>query len=775
MLSVVRLALLGALFVVAACGTSDVESRFVEPDPMDPPDPVDAEPLPPLEGSEPADGELIIPTAWLRLVFADPVADESLPGFALRCDDEEIAVSAHPLGDDGRELILNPGDELPTSSACDLSWEGPDGPTSLMFDVTPSRPIQAIPYDRTDASRSVPFPDDVWLVEDASAPNGRRVDIPVPEREADIELILGNIKTAIGTVDGFSPLGPIIVELPSAPELESIPMKPAESLEPLATVGLYDVSSTSPSYADRVPFELYTRSMESIRDSNPQHALVLFPSIPLTPGGQYALVVTRRALAGPDQPFAPSDFMKAVLGAAASDEPALVTATREVLEPALAAVADASPPLFDDDVALITRFTIRSTEQFALTPITMRDQARELPPPSFTIESVEPGFGSVEAVVTGTWEAPEWRAGSSISRDDDGLPVLVTTKDAPFVLAIPGAAREGPVPVTMYQHGNPGSAENEVPNQAGRYLAAAGHAVIGFTDNANRELGQNTLAQQAATLGPLLGEGVLPEFDAQTTGEQLAFLRLIEELDELDIVPLGEPDGQPDLDVSSPITYDGISSGATRGQAFVPYAPEIIAAALVVGGGRSAEVLFYQDIVPPSGGPSPLLLAVTLFAPSIRPVDLWLGIGLYQLAYDPQDQHNHASFMYANPLEVGGTLKKPSVLVQEGIGDTLVPNNATRSLVYALGATPLLDPVAQPVSYLERAGAPLVANVDAETTSGYSQFVPAGVPELQATAGCETQFEGHFCAQIAPGALDQRIEFFQTALTDPAPRLIAAP
>ncbi|MEM7437673.1 MAG: hypothetical protein AAF436_21145, partial [Myxococcota bacterium] len=597
----------------------------------------------------------------------------------------------------------------------------------------------------------------------------------IPARAADIRRVLANLVIAIGDADGFSPLGPLVIELSEAPDPASLPTTQIESLDPLATVGLFDVDPGSATFGERIPFELYVRAMSAPSNPVVQHALVLFPSIPLTPRSQYAFVITKRAVAAPGGAFEPSAFMSAVLGPTSASEPPQVTATRDQIEPALAGLSASSPPVFADDIALVTRFTVRSTEGFTRDPLTMREQIQDLPAPAFTIDRVEPGFGNVEALVYGTWEAPEWREDRRIVRDDDGLPVLVGTKQVPFVLAIPVAAVAAPVPVTMYQHGNPGSAENEVPNQALRYLADGGHAVIGFTDNANREVGSNTDLQRAAILGPLLLTGEPPDFDIQTTGEQLAFIRFVEELDELDVVPFGSPDGQPDLDVAQPLTYDGISSGANRGQAFVPYAPEVVAAALVVGGGRGAEVLFFQDIVNPDGVGSPLLNAVTLFAPSIRPIDVWLGIALYQLVLDPQDQHNHASFMYANPIEVGGTRKKPSVLVQEGIGDTFVPNNATRSLAFALGATPLVGPVAQPVPYLPRAEAPLTANVDAETTSAYVQYVPTGIPGLPETPGCEFETEGHFCAQVARGSLDQRLTFFRTALENEAPTVVSGP
>ena len=735
----------------------------------------EADPTPALTESDPAEGNTVVPSAWLRLAFADGVADGALDGFSLECDGQGTTATVHRLGPEGRTLILNPVQDLPVDASCSLAWLGPDGPKTLGFETFPPRPSPVVPYDRTDASRTAPFPDDLWIVPDSTSPTGRRLEIPIPDRESDIERVLLNLKFAIGTLDGFSPLGPLIVELSEAPDPSSLPRTPTESLDPLATVGLIDVDPGSAQYGARIPFELYVREMSTLGNPVVQHALVLFPSIPLKPRGQYALGVTKRALAEVDRAFAPSAFMSAALSAPDASESAQVSAARDVIATALAGLSAASPPVFAGDIALLTRFTVRSTDAFPSTPLAMREQVQNLPPPNFTVERVRPGFGDVEAIVEGSWEAPEWREGRTIVRDDDGLPVLVGTKQAPFVLAIPRAATSAPVPVTMYQHGNPGSAEAEVPDQARRYLARGGHAVIGFTDNSNREIGSDTQLQQAATLGPLLINGVVPEFDTQTLGEQLAFLRFVEELGDLDVVPYGNPDGQPDLDVSKPLTYDGISAGAVQGQAFVPYAPEVVAAALVVGAGRASEILFYQDIVNPDGVGSPLLSALTLFAPSLRPLDMWLGMGLYQLAVDPQDQHNHASFMYANPVEVGGTIKKPSVLIQEGIGDTFIPNNATRSLAYALGSTPLVGRVAQPVPYLEQADAPLVANVDSQTTSAYSQYVPNGIPGLTPTPGCEFWYEGHFCAQTARDSLDQRMTFFRTALEDPAPTVIEGP
>ncbi|MEM7137726.1 MAG: hypothetical protein AAF500_14175 [Myxococcota bacterium] len=729
----------------------------------------DREPTPALVGSVPFEGQRVVVGTWLQLTFVDPVDEAALDGFALRCNGEERATTVTRIGADARALVLNPIGDLPNDSTCALTWRGPDGPTSLEFSTVPERPGPTVPYDRGDGRRSVPFPDDAWLVPDSAQPTGQRLAIAIPEREADVRSVFGRLAFAIGTSDGYSPLGPVVIELSERPDPDSLPTTPTESLDPMATVGLFDVDPGSPSYGARVPFELYVRSAGMASDPTPQHAIIAFPSVPLRPGGTYAFVVTKRALTSPDRGFRPSSFMTSALAPPIESEPDAVASQRDILTPALGGLASATPPLFADDIALVTRFTVRSTDRFALTPLRMREQVQAMPPQSFTIDEVRRGDGVVEAVVEGTWEVPEWRDGPRIARDDQGLPQVITTRQIPFILTIPRTAAETPAPVTMYQHGNPGSAEAEVPESLNQYLGDLGHAVIGFTDTVNRELDQGSQSLLSVLLGPLLLNGVLPEFDMQTTGEQLAFLQFIPRLDQLDVVPLGNPDGRPDLDLGKPLTYVGISAGANRGQALVPYAPELEAAALVVGGARYGETLFATDTINPDGVGSRLLDGASLFAPNIRPIDVWFGVGLAQLAFDPQDPHNHASFMYANPIEVDGTRKKPSVLVQEGIGDTLIPNNATRSLAVALGSTPLVGPVAEPLPYLERAETPLTANVDANTTSGYAQYVPDGVPGLAPSLGCEFETEGHFCAESSSVARDQRFLFFKTALEDPAP------
>ena len=67
-----------------------------------------------------------------------------------------------------------------------------------------------------------------------------------------------------------------------------------------------------------------------------------------------------------------------------------------------------------------------------------------------------------------------------------------------------------------------------------------------------------------------------------------------------------------------------------------------------------------------------------------------------------------------------------------------------------MGDTPLAELV----------DAPLALNLPGGLTGGFFQFDPATTP----TCVDRNQTEGHFCAQTADEAQEQRLHFFETAL-----------
>lgn len=738
-------------------------------------------PLPPpatrfVASDPPPGGAEVMRTAWIRLQFAEPLPDGALDGFRLSCAGRRQRQTARRL--DQTTVLVNPAGELPPEADCRLGWLGTGGVKELTFTTAAAGPPATVLYDRDNRRSIHPLPDDHFLVPDASKRNGVRLSIPVPAASPDVQGIFRTLLRGTAALDGFSPIAHFVIELSDAPEAGSLPRTPAESLDPLASIGLFDLTADSPTFGTRVPFRTDVRDDLSVTGVR-SHSLLVFPSIPLEPGGLYGLVVTRRLRAAATRPFGPSTFMAAALARPQMQDSEALSRARTRTEEVLAALGlDPTQPIEPDDVALALRFTVRTTDDVPMDLLAIKEDLLQSPLPAFTITSVQPSSPPLAAIVRGTWEAPDWREGKYFKRDpQSGRPVRTRTNTVPFILALPRAALDRPVPITMYQHGNPGSAEREVPSDARDYLAAAGFAVIGFTDNLNREVSagiddtvEAITAQIVDVFFSLLQRQAVPDYWVQTNGEQLAFLRTIAGLGTLDVLPLGSPDGVPDVDPSLPLTYVGISQGANYAPGLIPYAPELRAAAVMVGGARLAEVLIHQQ-------PQAFLDQLGAVFPNMTPADIWTALALFQTIYDNQDEHNHARFIYRAPLEIAGTTKKASILLAEGLNDTLVPNHATESLAWAMGPIPHLKPVQRAVPFLEPIDGPVRGNIDAETTAGFYQYVPVGVPGIDPTPGCvalspRIAMEGHYCAQAAAESELQRVIFFQTALADPAPAII---
>ena len=624
-------------------------------------------------------------------------------------------------------------------------------------------------YDRTNPLRLTPFPDDYWLIDDPTTPTGKRVLLKVPPREADVGVLFAALMNETILLDGFSPIGGVVIELSDEPDPTSLPLNPGASLDPAASLRLYDVAPSSTTFGERIPFEL-TPVSRALPGQAVNHALVLYPAVTLDQRGMYAVVLTKDARTLDQRPYQPSTFMEAALSAPVAGEATEVSRTRGLLLDDVIGVISNPSRVADvvpfDSIALVARFSTRSTDDLPLTPLSMREQIHAMPPPTYQITSVSPGPGDVATIVRGTFQAPNFLENQFfIARDAEGAPRMTGTVNVPFVFALPDAAASGPVPVVMFQHGSPGSSE-QVWWEAQWTLAAEGFAVVGMTDTLNRVLGQNLDTQNRALFQGLLDNWRFPQLFMQTYAEQMSFVRLIEQLGNLDRVPYPSGDGTPDLDLGSPLTYVGLSMGSVLGSAFLAYAPEIKAAAIAVGGLRQGEAYFnrgdFIDLFPPD-------LAALL--PNANPADFWVGLSILQMVFDHQDPHLHSAYIYRSPVVIDGSTQRASLLLQEGLRD---PNQMTlmRALAWTIGPLPHLAPVWEDSTILDSVTGPVTANIDPTTTAAFYQFVPAGVPNIPHTPGCEFEPNGHFCAQTADEARQQRALFLRSAIQDPVPTIV---
>lgn len=740
--------------------------------------------------------------AWLRFRLAAPAQDTDLVGFGfgIECDGERVGRTAHAL-DDG-SLILNPAPALPAGASCRATWRAPDGSVAeTAFAVAPAAALltATVLYDRANPLAIAPFPDDYWLEDDASQPSGHRVALPDVQFPEPIQRqAFTTLSTLARQADGWSRQTPIVVALSHPLDPALVPADPQASQDPLAPIALIDVDPASPDYGQRIPYRLLVRS-----DPRPasiggglDHAAIVFPTIDLREQGRYALVVRRGAFAAgePGRGFGPAPLFAEVLAEPSGGESPEATRARAAVGDALAAVADdAEVPIPPEDVALALSISIR-THPAVSDLVHVKEQALAGPAPELLIPdlAVDPCprppsaqeldpfcirlIANRAVEVRGRVRLPDYRAAhGGFDRDPvTGEPRVTGIDEVPFVLTLPRAALDGPVLPVMYQHGNPGT-PNELLGANSEQIDDAGFALMGIRDTLNREIcpdpgtADEVCIQNQVLLifGGLLTQQRLADFWLQTGADQIHFLRAIQSMASLDLVhedaggnPALGPDGQPEIDPST-ILYKGISEGANNAQRFLPFAPEILAAEATVGGARLGETLIHQSA-------DEILSQIGLFLSQLAPNELWVGLSLFQAAFDPQDGHTYLRHLYREPLlpfAGSSDVTPPSTIWTEGIGDSLVPNNATRAMVRELGI-PHVRPVQVLVPGLEQVDPPLAGNVAPGITAGYFQIDPATTPG----PSCEDRvpLEGHYCPQSSAEARAQRLHFLLTAVAGEA-------
>jgi len=753
----------------------------------------------------PRDGATGVPVgAWPELRVRPTDASVLVAEIALDCGEAEIPARVHRLAT-GR-ILVQPERRLPAERACRLAWSR--GPRRESIEFTTFRPSEApgralqVPYRRASLGELAPIPDDYWTLADPTTATGRRLDVPLAHR-SDLHEVVEGLRGELSRADGWSPIGPIVLPLSDRIDPETIPRTVDESLDPASTIALVDVDPESPGRGGRWPFEaVLRRDRTSIGLED--HALWILPARPLAPGGRYALLVRRgvatragRSMIEPAQLRAIFEGRAASAGAGIEDlavraagpvsgadsEVATRATLARQLAPALGvARAALAIPWTRDDLVFALAFSVRSLSELERDPTAMLEAVRGLEGRRIEIvrvEAVRDPARPLAAIVHGRFATPVWRERGSraVERDEAGRPRVVGRDALRFVLALPRRAATTPAPLLVYQHGNPGSARDEIGARRQDPFLEAGFAIVGFTDLWNRgkssgllDRRQLVVRQVSELADSVRRQRVVPDDWIVTLGEQLALVEALPELAALDVLPLAAPDGRPEIDATRPFVYEGISQGAIHGQALVAYGERIRAASLVAGGARLAELALHQAA-------TSMVRALPFLFGDFRPIDLWATLVLFQTAVDRQDAHLHALRLQRPEAFAAG---RPSVLVTAGAGDDYVPNRASRSLAWALGPLAWLDAPDAGGLALPRARAPLRGNLADGTTGAYVELVPYGSART-ASPGClpaalplpeDVLREGHFCAQLADESVRRRVRFLRSAVDDAPPTVI---
>ena len=561
----------------------------------------------------------------------------------------------------------------------------------------------------------IPYPSDVFLVDDPAMPTGKRVALSGASKPLAQSGVSGDV-FEVWAPDGFSPVTPMVAAFGVAVDPASVP---AYSADPAAT--LLDGAATALIEADtgrRVPHYV---DVDPRATDDARRAVTLRPLTRLRERTRYVVALSGlRTAAGAD--VAPLEGFRRLRDGQTS------------ADPALAALA----PHFDADVfPLVEKAGIpRASLQLAWDFTTASDErtvddmlharaaalaALEATPTVITIDAVFEGDEVALAVddhpeltwrmVYGHFTAPKVvvddAPGTALLRGDDGLPRADGTIDVPFTAVVPARVRDGAAgaPV-LFGHGFFGSrdelegfAARNIMNAVGgvgfavdwqgmsdqdigRVVATVGGEVSKSIDFAER-LVQAMVNWQ--TLSHAIEAGALFEHDAFTRPPTR---------------PGRAGERVPVIDLSQPLCFIGISQGHILGGTMTALNADVRRSALQVGGAAFSTMMFRAR---------PFTRFLFLMDYSMPDALDQQKLHAYmQSQLDRIDPASYARYLLDDVVPFGPS-NEPSgrrALLQMGVGDTQVPNVGSELHARTLGV-PLVDGSAKsPVFGLDDVAAP---------------------------------------------------------------------
>ncbi len=600
------------------------------------------------------------------------------------------------------------------------------------FAVTPREPGVRAPLsaacDVLDETRCLlPWPSSTFTTLDPTSPTGVRVSLTLDSINAADTL------GPWGDADGFSRVGTLVAGFSS-------PLDPASFAGPLGgAMRLFVATPGHPRYGREEPLRIET---DEDRGAAPESVIMGDPLAILEPGTDYVVVVTDSLRARAGAPLAPARGARVALG---------LVAPASAQEAELAGYHAPTRALLDEvgiapeQVLRVWDFSTRTTDDAAGPLVAMRDTAiAAVTSGDARVEIDEvrhPAGGAIETIVVGRLTGlPRWVDDDGfLVRGDDGAPEVIGQTEAPFRVVVPRGT--GDYRIALYGHGAAGSVRDGAFDER---LAESGIGKVnvefaGWTEDTlvDNLVGVAThLAIGArALLGPL----------TQSAAHALAIERAIDgpigdaiSADMLGGEPNPSAGRRPGADF--PIWVGG-SLGGTMGLVISSLDDRIAHGVLNVPGAAWAQW------VPDS-------LFFGIFAASLRNVNggrvnVALLAAMSQLLFDLVDG---ASFTHLAEDDV--------FLVQESIGDEVLPNEGNEFVAIATRAT-MVGAALRPVHGLASAN-------EVVGGSAITQFHVLGADayEVHGFAADQETVAGR-------AAFEQIDEFLRSAWDDGAPRIVA--
>lgn len=541
----------------------------------------------------------------------------------------------------------------------------------------------------------LPYPSDVYLVDDGAMPSGKRIHIfgdAVPRTLANKELYPLRFYKA----DGFSLHAQIAVLFPEGVDDSNLVFHTddvAASLGENSPTVILEAAT-----AKRVP---HFAELDPNAHSDERRTLLIRPLVRLKEKTRYIVAIRHLKNKNGELVSAPAGFQKILDGETSDSEilSLLADAYEEKIFPAL----DSANISRDDDLQLAWDFTTSSEENANRDMLTIRDDSIkqfETNPPAVWVTEVWEDVGSNGSkLVKGSFKVPLYlesdSVGAMLNRDEKGNVLPSGEADVPWSAIIPPSVlgrEEGAAPARAIQYGHSAfSSQNELMDRMILPAADILQSVFFCVDWWGFTIGD------ASHISATLFNSPSDVFNFgdrihQAMVNQIGLTYAITET----MVNLAE------LLVGDALAYDpahvyfyGNSGGAILGATYTALAPKIERSVLGVGG-ASFALLMYRS------------LAFDSFFDGLNlitqdPVEVQKAPLVYQTVIDRIDPTTYAPHMIHDLFP--GSPASRNVLLQIGIGDARVCT-LSGELLARISGLKLLEPAPYPVYGLESQTAP---------------------------------------------------------------------
>ena len=515
----------------------------------------------------------------------------------------------------------------------------------------------------------LPFPSDVFLVDDSSMPSGKRVELTPVAKPINSHGASADVNEWMA-VDGFSMTPPIVAILGSEvreTELPGIFDDPEMTLRSVSPTLLIEAATGTlvPHFADLDP-----RATDRL-----EQAIIVRPVVGLKPQTRYIVAIQGLRDEAGTVVTAPEGFRR-IRDSGVGDDPALKPLA-ERYEREIFPVLD-EVGVVRDGLQLAWDFTTASRASVTDDILRTRAlvlEALESSPPTVEIlgyqdEDEGQAWRTISGIVTGPSVLESAEPGAALLRDEQGRVKLGEPVSFPFLAQVPRSVAQSDQPgrVLQFGHGFFGKRTEGIGGSV-RSIANATESIsfsIDWWGMSSEDIGMMCAGFSQHLDTSLSVTDRIP----QAMANWLILTHAIEGPMK-DLEAFQRPDSGALLYDDTELNFLGISMGAIFGGIYGALNPSIDRVILHVGGIAFTQMMFRSG---PFGN---LLFMLDLSMPD--PLEQQKLAAVMQTQFDRIDPASFAPYLVGEELPLGppSGFEDRALLLQVGLADSSVPNFAS--------------------------------------------------------------------------------------------------